>query len=68
MRVQIRIPDDAWEKLSELAYSERRTPKMQAEYIILRALGWQHPPAHPVHPPASPDPRQQAAPAQAKER
>jgi hypothetical protein len=39
MRVQIRLPERAWEQLSDLAYRERRHPKQQAEYLILRALG-----------------------------
>lgn len=36
--------NDQWNRLSDIAHRERRTPKQQAEFLILRALGWELPP------------------------
>jgi len=44
MGIRIELPQDAWERVCEQADRERRTPKQQAEYLILRALGWELPP------------------------
>lgn len=44
MGIRIELPQDAWERVCEQADREWRTPKQQAEYLILRALGWELPP------------------------
>lgn len=44
MGIRIELPKDAWERVCEQADREWRTPKQQAEYLILRALGWELPP------------------------
>lgn len=44
MGIRIELPQDAWAQVVEQADREWRTPKQQAEYLILRALGWELPP------------------------
>ncbi len=44
MGIRIELPQDAWKRVCEQADREWRTPKQQAEYLILRALGWELPP------------------------
>lgn len=38
MRVQISLPDAAWKSLCDIAQRERRYPKQQLEFIVLRTL------------------------------
>lgn len=45
MPVRIDLPESAWNALLDQADKEWRTPKQQAEYLIMRALGWEHTPA-----------------------
>ena len=39
MGIRIELPKPVWEQVLNLADREYRTPKQQAEYLILRALG-----------------------------
>lgn len=41
MGIRIELPKDAWEQVCAQADREWRTPKQQAEYLILKALGWE---------------------------
>lgn len=43
MAIRIELPPSIWEEICNQAGREWRTPKQQAEYLILRALGWQWP-------------------------
>lgn len=45
MPVRIELPESAWDALLDQALREWRTPKQQAEFLILKALGWELPPA-----------------------
>jgi hypothetical protein len=38
MRLQINIPEEAWERVKKLATSECRPPRYQLEHLILEAL------------------------------
>lgn len=44
MGVRINLPESAWKQVCDQAGREWRTPQQQAEYLILRALGWHWPP------------------------
>jgi hypothetical protein len=37
-RLQISLPTQAWDRIKNIAYSERRSPKQQIEYWVLEAL------------------------------
>lgn len=39
MGIRIELPKPVWEQVLYLANRDYRTPKQQAEYLILRALG-----------------------------
>lgn len=43
MAIRIELPLGAWEQVCNQADREWRTPKQQAEYLILRSLGWEWP-------------------------
>lgn len=45
MATRIELPPAVWEQICDQATREWRTPKQQAEFLILQALGWEWPPA-----------------------
>lgn len=61
MSVRIELPQDVWRQVCEQAEQEWRTPKQQAEYLILRALGWELPPLEQDDQPTPSKPRRQPA-------
>ena len=38
MRLQISLPPDTWEQVLEIAQEDRRSPRQQIEYLIIRAV------------------------------
>ena len=38
MRVQISLPTETWEQVIELAQGDRRSPRQQIEYLVIRAV------------------------------
>jgi len=53
MGIRIELPPAIWEQICDQAGREWRTPKQQAEYLILRALGWEWPPSEDAPPSAA---------------
>lgn len=50
MAIRIELPPVIWEQICDQAGREWRTPKQQAEYLILQALGWEWPPSEDAPP------------------
>ncbi len=38
MKVQISLPPEAWDQIKELAQVDRRSPRQQAEWLLIDAL------------------------------
>jgi hypothetical protein len=38
MRLQISLPRETWEQVIELAQEDRRSPRQQIEYLVIRAV------------------------------
>jgi hypothetical protein len=38
MKLQISLPPDTWEQVKELAQGDRRSPRQQIEYLVIRAV------------------------------
>ncbi len=64
MAIRIELPPVIWEQICDQAGREWRTPKQQAEFLILQALGWEWPPSEdaPPKPPTSTPPTKASAP------
>lgn len=61
MAIRIELPPVIWEQICDQAGREWRTPKQQAEYLILRALGWEWPPSESEEPAKPTSPKASAA-------
>lgn len=61
MAIRVELPPEVWDEVCALAVREWRTPKQQAEYLILQALGWKWPPADDAPQSTKPKPAKTSA-------